>query len=35
VDVYHERGLLVRVDGMGEMDDVTGRLTSALQPSVG
>jgi adenylate kinase len=35
VDVYRGRGLLVRVDGMGEMDDVTGRLTSALQPSVG
>jgi adenylate kinase len=35
VDVYGGRGLLVPVDGMGEMDDVTERLTSALQPSVG
>ena len=35
VDVYRERDLLVRVDGMGEMDDVTERVTSALQPSVG
>jgi adenylate kinase len=35
VDVYRQRGLLVRVDGMGEIDDVTERLTSALQPSVG
>jgi adenylate kinase len=35
VDVYDKRSLLRRVDGMGEMDDVTGRLTSALQPSVG
>ena len=29
-DVYGERGLLVRVDGMGEVDDVTARLVSAL-----
>lgn len=29
-DVYGSRGLLVRVDGMGEMDDVTKRLVSAL-----
>ena len=35
VDVYAGRGLLVPVDGMGEMDDVTERVTSALQPSVG
>jgi adenylate kinase len=35
VDVYDGRGLLVRVDGMGEMDDVTERVTLALQPSVG
>lgn len=31
VEVYGERGLLVRVDGMGEMDDVTARLLAALQ----
>jgi adenylate kinase len=35
VAVYAGRGLLVPVDGMGDMDEVTGRLTSALQPSVG
>jgi len=29
-DVYGERALLVRVDGMGEVDDVTARLVSAL-----
>jgi adenylate kinase len=28
--VYGDRGLLVRVDGMGEVDDVTARLVSAL-----
>jgi adenylate kinase len=33
VDLYHMRGLLVRVDGMGEIDEVTERLTSALQPA--
>jgi adenylate kinase len=31
VAVYDARGLLVRVDGMGPMDDVTGRLVAALQ----
>ena len=30
-EVYEARGLLVRVDGMGEMDDVTARLLAALQ----
>ena len=30
-EVYASRGLLVRVDGMGEMDDVTARLLAALQ----
>ncbi|WP_159622935.1 adenylate kinase [Ruania rhizosphaerae] len=30
VDVYSERGLLLQVDGMGEMDEVTERLTAAL-----
>lgn len=30
-EVYSERGLLVRVDGMGEVEDVTGRLLAALQ----
>jgi len=29
-DTYRERGLLVEVDGMGEVDEVTGRILSAL-----
>lgn len=29
-DVYAERGLLVEVDGLGEMDEVTERIISAL-----
>lgn len=29
-DVYRERGLLVQVDGVGEIDEITGRLTRAL-----
>ncbi len=31
VRVYSERGLLVQVDGMGAMDEVTERLLSALE----
>ncbi|MGD9959098.1 adenylate kinase [Nocardioides sp.] len=30
IDVYRERGLLLEVDGMGEVDDVTERLFEAL-----
>jgi len=30
VDVYSERGLLVKVDGMGAVDEVTGRIEGAL-----
>ncbi len=30
VRVYSERGLLVKVDGMGSMDEVTARLLTAL-----
>ncbi|MEZ5185291.1 MAG: adenylate kinase [Candidatus Nanopelagicales bacterium] len=30
VRVYSERGLLVKVDGMGSMDEVTARLLAAL-----
>ncbi len=30
VSVYGGRGLLVRVDGMGELDEITERLVSAL-----
>jgi adenylate kinase len=31
VRVYAERGLLVKVDGMGQMDEVTSRLLVALE----
>jgi adenylate kinase len=31
VDLYEGRGLLLRVDGMGEIDDVTARLFKALE----
>jgi adenylate kinase len=30
IDVYGGRGLLVRVDGLGPVDDVTGRIIAAL-----
>ena len=30
LDVYRERGVLVEVDGLGEVDDVTQRLFAAL-----
>ena len=30
VSVYSERGLLLKVDGMGSMDEVTARLLTAL-----
>jgi adenylate kinase len=30
VDVYTERGLLVKIDGMGEVDEVTERIEAAL-----
>jgi adenylate kinase len=33
--VYAERGLLVRVDGIGEVDEVTERLLAALASHVG
>ena len=29
-DTYRERGLLVDVDGLGEVDDVTQRILTAL-----
>lgn len=31
IEVYDERGLLVRVDGMGAVDDVTARVFDALE----
>lgn len=34
-DVYADRGLLVQVDGMGEVDAVTERLLAALASRVG
>ncbi|MBS2939325.1 adenylate kinase [Nocardioides sp. J2M5] len=30
IEVYRERGILVEVDGMGEVDDVTKRIFAAL-----
>jgi adenylate kinase len=30
IEVYRDRNLLVEVDGMGEVDDVTGRIFDAL-----
>ncbi|MFL6022143.1 MAG: adenylate kinase [Marmoricola sp.] len=30
IEVYRERGLLIEVDGLGEIDDVSGRIFSAL-----
>ena len=30
IEVYRDRGLLVEVDGLGEVDDVTGRIDAAL-----
>lgn len=32
--VYAARGLLVQVDGLGDVDEVTGRLLAALAPVV-
>ena len=32
---YEERGLLARVDGIGDIDEVTGRIVSALTALVG
>ena len=30
IEVYRERGILLEVDGMGEVDEVTGRIFAAL-----
>jgi adenylate kinase len=30
IAVYRDRGLLIEVDGLGEIDDVAGRITDAL-----
>ncbi|MGZ4474570.1 MAG: adenylate kinase [Nocardioides sp.] len=32
IEVYRGRGLLIEVDGMGEVDDVTQRIFAALDP---
>ncbi|WP_263729675.1 adenylate kinase [Cellulomonas sp. SG140] len=32
--VYADRGLLVRVDGLGEIDEVTDRLLAAIEPAL-
>jgi adenylate kinase len=34
-ELYAQRGKLVQVDGVGEIDEVTGRLTRALAPDQG
>ncbi len=34
VEVYRERGLLVAVDGLGEVDEVTQRLVAALDQAL-
>jgi adenylate kinase len=31
VEVYRQRGLLVNVDGLGQMDDVTERIVESLE----
>ena len=31
IDVYRDRGILVEVDGQGEVDEVTGRIFAALE----
>ena len=31
IEVYRDRGLLIEVDGVGEVDEVTGRIFDALQ----
>ena len=33
VDVYRDRGLLVKIDGMGTVDEVTARIEAALPPA--
>ncbi len=33
--VYADRGLLAQVDGIGEVDDVTGRLLAAIDTAAG
>jgi len=35
VRIYTERGLLIEVDGLGEIDDVTTRLLAALEEKLG
>jgi adenylate kinase len=35
IEVYDERGLLVEVDGMGEIDSVTHRIFTALESRTG
>ena len=35
IEVYDERGLLVEVDGMGAVDDVTARVFDALEETNG
>lgn len=32
IDFYEERGILIRIDGTGSVDEVTGRIVDALTP---
>jgi adenylate kinase len=34
IDVYRERGVLIEVDGLGEIDEVTERIFAALESVV-
>ncbi|MGL5858903.1 MAG: adenylate kinase [Angustibacter sp.] len=34
IDLYHQRGLVVAVDGLGEVDEVTARLVAAIEVAV-
>jgi adenylate kinase len=31
IDIYAARGLVARIDGLGEISDVTGRIIEALE----
>ncbi|MGO1571501.1 MAG: nucleoside monophosphate kinase, partial [Canibacter sp.] len=35
VELYGDRGILVRVDGLGEIDEVATRIQSALENKIG
>ena len=35
LDIYRERGLLLEIDGMGDVDEVSARVLAALAERVG